>query len=140
MSLVLTSSDYIQIIVAIIYGIALFYTVVTFRRAKELDQISITETIFNDLRELDRELSKIPSGSQHDTSREQLYTRILNTVDWLCYLINKKVISDRRMIEYMRPTLIQYHQDTFVQKILSDGRYSNSFPEYRKLYQKLKTT
>jgi hypothetical protein len=52
MSLVLTSSDYIQIIVAIIYGIALFYTVVTFRRAKELDQISTTETIFNDLREL----------------------------------------------------------------------------------------
>ena len=139
MSLVLTSSDYIQIIVAIIYGIALFYTVVTFRRAKELDQISITETIFNDLRELDRELSKIPSGSQHDTSREELYSRILNTVDWLCFLINKKVISDRRMIEYMKPTIIQYYEDTFVQNILSDGRYSNSYPEFRKLYQKIKT-
>jgi hypothetical protein len=140
MSLVLTSSDYIQIIVAIIYGIALFYTVVTFRRAKELDQISITETIFNDLRELDRELSKIPSGSQHDSSREELYSRILNTVDWLCFLVNKKVISDRRMIEYMRPTLIQYYEDTFVQNILSDGRYSNSYPEFRKLYQKIKAT
>ena len=140
MSLVLTSSDYIQIIVAIIYGIALFYTVVTFRRAKELDQISITETIFNDLRELDRELSKIPSGSQHDSSREELYSRILNTVDWLCFLVNKKVISDRRMIEYMRPTLIQYFEDTFVQNILSDGRYSNSYPEFRKLYQKIKTS
>ena len=139
MSLVLTSSDYIQIIVAIIYGIALFYTVVTFRRAKELDQISTTETIFNDLRELDRELSKIPSDSQHDTSREELYSRILNTVDWLCFLINKKVISDRRMIEYMRPTLIQYYEDTFVQTILSDGKYSSSYPEFRKLYQKIKT-
>ena len=139
MSLVLTSSDYIQIIVAIIYGIALFYTVVTFRRAKELDQISITETIFNDLRELDRELSKIPSGSQHDSSREELYSRILNTVDWLCFLVNKKVISDRRMIEYMRPTIIQYYEDTFVQNILSEGRYSNSYPEFRKFYQKIKT-
>jgi hypothetical protein len=58
--MVLTSSDYIQIIVAIIYAIALFYTVVTFKRTKELDQITITENIFNDLRQLDRELSKIP--------------------------------------------------------------------------------
>jgi len=52
--MVLTSSDYIQIIAAIIYGIALYCTVVTFKRTKELDQITITETIFNDLRELDR--------------------------------------------------------------------------------------
>jgi hypothetical protein len=136
--MVLTSSDYIQIIVAIIYGIALFYTVVTFKRAKEIDQISTTETIFNELRELDRELSKIPSGSQHDSARKELYSRILNTVDWLCFLINKKVVSDRRMIEYMKPTLIQYYEDSFVQNMLSDGRYSNSYPEFRKLYQKIK--
>ena len=44
------SSDYIQIIVSVIYAIALFYTVITFKRSKELDQIRITETIFNDLR------------------------------------------------------------------------------------------
>jgi len=136
--MVFTSSDYIQIIVATIYGIALFYTVVTFKRAKELDQIRITETIFNDLRELDKELSKIPSGSQHDPARKELYSRILNTVDWLCFLVNKKVISDRRMIEYMEPTLIQYYEDTLVQNMLSDGRYSNSYLEFRKLYQRIR--
>ena len=79
--MVLTSSDYIQIIVSVIYAIALFYTVITFRRSKELDQIRITETIFKDLRDLDRDLSKIPSGSQHDSSRKELYSRIINTID-----------------------------------------------------------
>ena len=112
--MVLTSSDYIQIIVAVIYSIALLYTVVTFKRTKELDQIRITETIFNDLRELDRELSKIPSGSQHDSSRKELYSRIITTLDWLSFLVNKKVISDKRMIEYMKPTLMQYYEDSFV--------------------------
>jgi len=96
--MILTSSDYIQIIVSVIYAIALFYTVITFKRTKELDQIRITETIFNDLRELDRELSKIPSGSQHDSSRKELYSRIITTLDWLSFLVNKKVISDKRMI------------------------------------------
>ena len=69
----LTSSDFIMIIVSVIYAIAFFYTVITFKRTKELDQIRITETIFNDLRELDRELSKIPSGHEHDPAKKEVY-------------------------------------------------------------------
>ena len=45
------------------------------------------------LRELDRDLAKIPSGSQHDSSRKELYSRIITTLDWLSFLVNKKVIS-----------------------------------------------
>jgi hypothetical protein len=136
--MLLTSSDYIQIIVAIIYAVALFYTVITFKRSKELDQIRITETIFNDLRQLDRELSTLPSSSQDDQGRKELYSRILNTVDWLSFLINTKVITDRRMIAYMKPTLIQYYQDTFVQNMLGDEKYSNSYRQFKKLYERMK--
>lgn len=136
--MLLTSSDYIQIIVAIIYAVALFYTVLTFKRSKELDQIRVTETIFNDIRQLDRELSNLRSSSQDDQVRKELYSRILNTVDWLSFLINTKVITDRRMITYMKPTLIQYYQDTFVQNMLADERYSNSYHQFKKLYQRMK--
>jgi hypothetical protein len=136
--MLLTSSDYIQIIVAVIYAVALYYTVITFKRSKELDQIRVTETIFNDIRQLDRELSKLRSSSQDDQVRKELYSRILNTVDWLSFLINTKVITDRRMILYMKPTLIQYYQDTFVQSMLADERYSNSYHQFKKLYQRMK--
>jgi hypothetical protein len=136
--MLLTSSDYIQIIVAIIYAVALFYTVLTFKRSKELDQIRVTETIFNDIRQLDRELSKLRSSSQDDQVRKELYSRILNTVDWLSFLINTKVITDRRMISYMKPTLIEYYQNTFVQNMLADERYSNFYHQFKKLYQKMK--
>ena len=136
--MLLTSSDYIQIIVAIIYAVALYYTVITFKRSKELDQIRVTETIFNDIRQLDRELSRLRSSSQDDQVRKELYSRILNTVDWLSFLINTKVITDRRMILYMKPTLIQYYQDTFVQSMLADERYSNSYHQFKKLYQRMK--
>jgi hypothetical protein len=136
--MLLTSSDYIQIIVAIIYAVALYYTVITFKRSKELDQIRVTETIFNDIRQLDRELSKLRSSSQDDQVRKELYSRILNTVDWLSFLINTKVVTDRRMILYMKPTLIQYYQDTFVQSMLADERYSNSYHQFKKLYQRMK--
>jgi hypothetical protein len=136
--MLLTSSDYIQIIVAIIYAVALYYTVITFKRSKELDQIRVTETIFNDLRQLDRELSTLPSSFQDDKGRKELYSRILSTIDWLSFLINTKVITDRRMIGYMKPTLIQYYQDTFVQNMLADERYSNSYHQFKKLYERIK--
>lgn len=135
--MILTSSDYLQIIVAAIYTVALYYTVVTFRRSKELDQITVTETIFKDLRELDRELYKLPSDSQQNEVRNDLYTRILNTMDWLSYLINVKVVSDKRMIAYMKPTFLQYYQDSNIQNILANERYSNSYQEFRKLYKKM---
>jgi hypothetical protein len=134
----LISTDFIQIIVAIIYAVALYYTVRTFKGSKELDQIRVTETIFNDLRQLDYQLSSLPAGSQNDRAREEHYSRILNTVDWLSFLINTKVITDRRMIEYMKPTLFRYYQNTFVQNILTDERYSNSYLQFKKLYQKMK--
>lgn len=134
----LISTDFIQIIVAIIYAVALYYTVRTFKRSKELDQIRVTETIFNDLRQLDYQLSSLPAGSQNDRTRKEHYSRILNTVDWLSYLINTKVITDRRMIEYMKPTLFRYYQNTFVQNILTDERYSSSYLHFKKLYQKMK--
>lgn len=87
---------------------------------------------------LDYELSSLPADSQNDRERKEHYSRILNTVDWLSFLINTKVITDRRMIEYMKPTLIQYYQDTLVQNILADERYSNSYLHFKKLYQKMK--
>ena len=57
---VMTTSDYIQIITAGIYAAALFYTVITFRRSKKLDQITQTNVIMYSWRDLEIELDKVP--------------------------------------------------------------------------------
>jgi hypothetical protein len=57
-------SELIQIIVAEIY--ALFYTIVTFQRSKRVDQITSLGDVMNELRDVDRELEKMPSGSQFE--------------------------------------------------------------------------
>jgi hypothetical protein len=113
----LTPSDYIQILAACIYGAALFYTIVTFRRTKRLDQITLSNTIFGELRQLDRELAKMPSGVEYDSARIEVYIRILNTLDYLSFLVNEKVISDKSMITYMKPDLIGYYGETLIQKM-----------------------
>jgi hypothetical protein len=86
-----TIAKYIQIIAAGIYAIALFYTIITFRRSKRLDQITLSDRIFSELRELDRELAKIPPESQYDNARNQVYLRIFSTLDYFSFLVNQKM-------------------------------------------------
>ncbi|MGI8831871.1 MAG: hypothetical protein ACR2IS_04460 [Nitrososphaeraceae archaeon] len=60
-----------------------------------MDQISMATDVMKELRNLDRELAKIHSESQNDDAKGEVYTRILNTVDWLSFLINEKTVSDK---------------------------------------------
>ena len=124
--MVITTAEYIQIIAAGIYATALFYTIVTFRRTKRLDQIALSDRIFSELRELDLELAKIPPESQYDDIRSQYHSCILNTLDYLSFLVNQKVIDDRRLLEYMKPIVIEYYEETFLKHASSiDERDSN---------------
>jgi len=136
--MVIIPSEYVQIITAGIYAIALFYTIVTFRRTKRLDQITLSNNIFNDLRDLDRELAKIPSGSQYDNARSPWYCRTFNTLDWLSFLINEKVINERKMIEYMKPIIVRYYEDTFLKNASVDEKDSKSYQQFKILYQTIK--
>jgi hypothetical protein len=135
---VITTAEYIQIIAAGIYAIALFYTIVTFRRSKRLDQITLSDRIFSDLRELDRELAKIPPESQYDNARNQIYYRIFGTLDYLSFNINRKIIDDSRLLDYMKPFIISYYEDTFLKHTSVEERDSPYYQEFEKFYLTLK--
>jgi hypothetical protein len=135
---VLTTPDYLQIVTAAIYAAALFYTILTFRRSKRLDQLTITNEIFLELRNLDRELAKIPPEVQYDDARSQTYSRIFTTLDYLSFLINQKVVDDRRLMDYMKADIIRYYEDAFLKHASIDERDSNSYQQFKKLYLKVK--
>jgi hypothetical protein len=111
---------------------------VTVRRTKRLDQITLSDRIFTELRELDRELAKIPPESQYDDARSQTYSRIFNTLNYFSFLVNQKMIDDRWLLEYMKPVLIRYYEATFLKNASSVERDSNSYQQFKKLYFKLK--
>jgi hypothetical protein len=135
----ITTSEYIQIIAAGIYATALFYTIVTFRRSKRIDQITLAERIFSELRELDRELTKIPPESQYDNARSIVYYRIFGTLDYLSFNVNRKIIDDKRLIEYMKSFIIRNYEETFQTHASSvDKSDPKSYEEFKRLYLKLK--
>ena len=132
------ASEFIQIIVAAIYAITLFYTIVTFQRSKKLDQITSLGDVMNELRDADRELAKIPSGSQFDDVRNSWYIRMFNSLDWLSFTINERIITDKKLIEYIKPMIISYYEETFLKSGLVNKRDSSHYQQLKKLYQTVK--
>ena len=135
----ITTAEYIQIIAAGIYATALFYTIVTYRRSKRIDQIAIAEHIFDGLRELDRELTKIPLESQYDNARSIVYYRIFGNLDYLSFNVNRKIIDDKWLIEYMKPSIIRYYEEIFqTHASAADKSDPKSYQEFKRFYLKLK--
>ena len=132
------ASELIQIIVAAIYAITLFYTIVTFQRSKRLDQITSLGDVMNELRDVDRELAKIPSGSQFDDVRNSWYFRIFNSLEWLSFMINERMITDKKLIEYVKPMIISYYEDTFLKSGSASQRDPSRYQQFKKLYQTVK--
>jgi hypothetical protein len=132
------ASELIQIIVAAIYAITLFYTIVTFQRSKRLDQITSLGDVMNELRDADRELAKIPSGSQFDDVRNPWYFRMFNSLEWLSFMINERMITDKKLIEYVKPMIISYYEDTFLKSGSASERDPSRYQQFKKLYQTVK--
>ena len=132
------ASEFIQIIVAAIYAITLFYTIVTFQRSKKLDQITSLGDVMNELRDVDRELAKIPSGSQFDDVRNSWYLRMFNSLDWLSFTINERIITDKKLSEYIKPMIISYYEETFLKSGSVNERDSSHYQQLKKLYQTVK--
>jgi hypothetical protein len=135
------ASELIQIIVAAIYAITLFYTIVTFQRSKRLDQITSLGDVMNELRDVDRELAEIPSGFNsmmleiHGTS---WYFRMFNSLEWLSFMINERMITDKKLIEYIEPMIMSYYEDTFLKSGSASERDSSRYQHFKKLYQTVK--
>ena len=132
------ASELIQIIVAAIYAITLFYTIVTFQRSKRLDQITSLGDVMNELRDVDRELAKVPSGSQFDDVRNPWYFRRFNSLEWLSFMINERMITDKKLIEYVKPIIISYYEDTFLKSGSASERDPSRYQQFKKLYQTVK--
>jgi hypothetical protein len=63
---------------------------------------------------------------------------MFNDIEWLCFLINEKFISDRKILTQLEPTLIGYYEDTFLKYVSKDEKVTKRYPEFIKLYQAIK--
>ena len=119
--------DLFQIITSIAVAIALVFTGATFFWARKADQIKIAEGVFNDLREMQKELS------HHDDDFDYVdwSGRFFNTLEWFCLLVNSNTIKDKAIKEFFKDAVIDWCHRLLPNEDREDVK---KYPELKKLY------
>jgi hypothetical protein len=91
-----------------------------------------------ELRVLDRDLAKMRPGFQDNNTKDEIYYRILNTVDWLSFLVNTKMVSDEGLIRRIEPVVVRYYEDIYLDNEQLGEKMSNTYQDLEELYRKIK--
>jgi hypothetical protein len=62
----------------------------------------------------------------------------VNSLEWLSFMINERIITDKKLIEYIKPMIISYYEDTFLKSGLASEREPSRYQQFKKLYQTVK--
>jgi hypothetical protein len=50
-------------------------------------------------------------------------------------MINENMITDKKIIEHMKPVIARYYEQTFMKNVSVDERDSKFYQEFTKLYR-----
>lgn len=121
-------------------AIALFFTIGSFLRIRKTEEIRLAESVFKDIRALQKDLSDINAVTGDDIRRKNSWrSQFFNTLEWLSFLINEKKIKDKKVINFYQPAIIEWYEKVF-EKHMGDAVHDpKEFPEFKKLYDKFRT-
>ena len=121
---------------SIVAAIALGITALTFHRARKTEEVRLAESVFKDIRALEKDLS----DTGNDIKRKNSWrSQFFNTLEWLSFLINEKKMQDKKVINFYRPAIIEWYEKIF-EKYMGDVVHDpKEFPEFKKLYDKFKS-
>jgi len=103
-----------QIGVGIFAAVALVINFLAFRSDRKSDETKLAESVFKDVRELDKEHLKLRRYQYEEHKDDYLDwgSLFFNTLEWLSFLVNHDKIKDAEIITFFRPAVIDWY-DTF---------------------------
>jgi hypothetical protein len=130
--------DGIQIIAGIVAAIGLVIAYFAFKRNRESIETNLTENIFRDLRALEKE----KYGLTEDIEKKKDWASLFfNTLEWFAFLVNEKKIKDEKIKNFFKEAIVDWYEIIFLDNdYIEDKQVTNAkeFPEFKKLYKKLK--
>jgi hypothetical protein len=136
----------ISLIAALAAVGALWFTAKSFRRLRKTEQVRLSESILRDVRNSINEFNILSSETVLNTEQESIRKRKLDrfldhafeTLNWHCLLIEIGEINDERLLEYFKRIIIKWHDDLFVKYIGVEIVSGETYPNFRKVYQRFK--
>lgn len=131
-------------------GAGLIFTARAFLHQQKSDQIKLAESVFKDLRLLEKEQSDLNTeimkkgttdflGTDADRLRADWRSRFFNTLEWLAFLINENELSNAKIVGFYKEAIIDWYEEIFLKQASENERNdAKQYPELKKLYNNLK--
>ena len=107
------------------------------RESKRAVQLQVFESTFKDLRSLEERYYRDVAGKGSEIEK-QWCSAFFNTLEYLAFLFNAKLIPAQPILDFYRDALINWYENIFQKKATVDQRTDPArFPELKTLYRRL---
>ena len=137
-NIVISSIDAIAgVATALAFAIAVF----SYRSFRNAEEIKLAESIFKDLRDLEKKKYELPTEPTEIEKYKDWASLFFNTLEWFSFLVNKKKIKDNKIPEFFKQAIMAWYEDIFLDEYYIDKSQVDNpeeYPEFKQLYQDLK--
>ena len=127
-----------QVVSALAAAIALIYTSYQIRSDSKTKQLTLLQNVYSDIKDLEQRF--YDKYEEQDEEKRQTWDyQFFNQLEWFAFLINKKKLKDKELIEYFKSAIIEWYEEIFLEhfdKDVIDDK--DQFEEFKKLYHKFK--
>ncbi len=127
-----------QVVSAAAATIGLIYAGYQISSDNKTKQLTLLQNVYSDIKELEQRFY----DKYEEQNEEEKHTwdyQFFNQLEWFAFLINKKKIKDKNLIEFFKSAIIQWYEKIFLvhfDKDVIDDK--DQFDEFKKLYHKFK--
>lgn len=123
----------IGIITGIAAVIGLFLNWKAIRENRKTRELQIFYTVFKDIKELEEKQPKY-FNEGHQQAWNSLF---FNTLEYFSFLLNRKMISDKRVAEFFRDPIKAWYEQIFLKTDPKSLNNKTVYPELKALYKKI---
>ena len=116
---------------AILAAVGLFFQAFSIRQSKRTMEAQLFESLFRDIRDLERELGVIPDEDEDE--RLKWRNRFLQTLEFFCFLVHEEYLSRASVVEYFKDAVVNWHDTVFLPDASQDEKHRpDIYPEFKR--------
>jgi hypothetical protein len=126
------------LVAAVAAVVGLWFAVVTMRQSNRAVQLQVLEHLVSQIRDLEfRYNTEYKNKSEED--KRFWDCQFFNTIEFLAFVINRRLTRAHEIAEFFKGGVIHWYEDLFLRNFpKTDHVNPDKFPEFKKLYSKLK--
>jgi hypothetical protein len=131
------AAAFAQIVSTLLTLFAVLFALWTIRHNKKTVQLQVLESVMHDIRDLAFKFDQ-EYKTKSEAEKKVWDSAFFNTVEYFSFLVNKKFLSDKRVLLFFADSIVVYYEQMYIVNYSAEHVNNPAkFSEFKTLYKKL---